>query len=420
MADILDAAQTTTPPPPPVEPPPVPPTPPVVPDEPPIPPVPPTASTDSLIIPPPETPAPEPTTTSTPPPPPPKKKSRLGVLLAGLLLLVITLPIAILAVRQQVEIRSKAATFPTIQCTTTLNKWPGTCTVQSLCNTTQPGTAWESSNPACGTLGCCGVKPADAPTSTPIVWPSGPACKTTSGNSGSCKFQQYCTDPNTEWTLSSTCGPSPAGCCAATSGGTSACILAQNLGCTKTVPPGSDGCIKYTCPLGDTNKDGNCDLRDTQGSQQSYSGAGCPTVSCGNDCCQIEYTKGGKFIKDTCGNLVGQGDYYMMCKELKLNCSTTTPTTTPTAPQCIALKAYKDDVLLLSEGLAALQPGDNVTFVLTPGGASTKARFRVNDGSWTETPTKNGSGQYTWNWTVPTGITSFTIEGEFFDGTHWY
>lgn len=110
----------------------------------------------------------------------------------------------------------------------------------------------------------------------------------------------------------------------------------------------------------------------------------------------------------------------MMCKELKLNCSTTTPTTTPTAPQCIALKAYKDDVLLLSEGLAALQPGDNVTFVLTPGGASTKARFRVNDGSWTETPTKNGSGQYTWNWTVPTGITSFTIEGEFFDGTHWY
>ncbi len=91
--------------------------------------------------------------------------------------------------------------------------------------------------------------------------------------------------------------------------------------------------------------------------------------------------------------------------------------TPPTAPQCIAMKVYKGGVLA---DLAALHPGDTLTFVLTPGGSATKARFRVNAGNWNETTTKNSSGQFTWNWTIPTGITSFTIEGEFFDGSNWY
>ncbi len=123
MADILDAAQSNTPAPPdvgpPVEPPPSPvgepPEPPSTPSEPVIPPPPPATSTDSLIIPPPEEPITTTTTTTTttqpvpPPPEKPKKKSRLGVLIAGLLILAITIPILTVFVRQQVEIRSRAA-----------------------------------------------------------------------------------------------------------------------------------------------------------------------------------------------------------------------------------------------------------------------------------------------------------------------
>lgn len=195
------------------------------------------------------------------------------------------------------------------------------------------------------------------------------------------------------------------------------CTLAQNIGCTTTIPPGSDGCIKYTCPQGDTNKDGNCDLRDTQASQQSYPGAGCPNVSCGNDCCQIEYTKGGQFIKDTCGNIIGSGDYYMMCKELKLNCSVTTGT--PPPPQCINIIAYKDGNALSQAELNALQPGDMITLAFAPGGAATKVRFRVNAGSWNETTTKNGNGQFTWNYTLE-NATSFSIEAQWFDGSAWH
>lgn len=94
MADILDAAQSTTQTPPE-------PTPPV--PEPPM-------ESDSLIIPPAEQPA----TPSTPTPPQnipekPKKKSHVGILVAGLLLLIITIPILTVYMKQQNDIRSRAA-----------------------------------------------------------------------------------------------------------------------------------------------------------------------------------------------------------------------------------------------------------------------------------------------------------------------
>lgn len=172
MADILDAAQTNTqppqtpavpsdvttpPPPPPVpEPSPLPPVPepepiPPTPTEEPIPTPPPpkmmpdeplsdlssTASDNLIVPPPPEEPTPpavpgqpmppapiQPAAPAPTPPtmPKPKKKSRVGVLLAVLLLL-ITLPVLTVFVRQQIELRGRAAGT----CTTGKINTAGTC-----------------------------------------------------------------------------------------------------------------------------------------------------------------------------------------------------------------------------------------------------------------------------------------------------
>jgi cell division septation protein DedD len=96
-----------------------------------------------------------------------------------------------------------------------------------------------------------------------------------------------------------------------------------------------------------------------------------------------------------------------------------TPTPT-TAPQCIAMKFYKTGVPLSDADLATLQSGDTITLALTPSGAATKARFRVSGGSWNETTTRNSNGEFVWDWTIPSGATTFTIDGELFNGTIWY
>ena len=160
MADILDAAQSNTQSP--LDPaPPVPE--PMAPE-----PTTPVPSTDSLIVPPPPP--------SSPPPEQPKQKevssfekpkpkSRMGALLAGLLLLVITLPILVVFVKQQMEIRSRATSAGTpcqiisgkesnISCQNTCSGITNanTCNAQSSCchwisDTTSP--------PACTSPNVC-------------------------------------------------------------------------------------------------------------------------------------------------------------------------------------------------------------------------------------------------------------------------
>lgn len=153
MPDILDAAQTNSqsagvnpvptnplaPPPPPPEPVPEPVMPPPV--EPPAPPMAPSTSTDSLIVPPASVePPPEPTVEPppiteepTPPPPPPapqepKKKKGMNpaLIIAGFLMLFITIPLVYFGVKQQQEIRSRAT-----ECTT--DKHLCTCNAGSGC-----------------------------------------------------------------------------------------------------------------------------------------------------------------------------------------------------------------------------------------------------------------------------------------------
>jgi hypothetical protein len=169
--------------------------------------------------------------------------------------------------------------------------------------------------------------------------------------------------------------------------------------CSDTCPNGcanvcGNGCIKYVCPNKDTNSDGECDLRDTGATKQYIAGAGCPGVSCGDECCQIDYTSDGV-------NSCHPPD----CKEINWNCSptapptaspTATPTPTPTltptptptetpdipAPACLPVKAYDDSWTALTEAqLSALTVGDHVNFCVNgnaTSGTFDKAQFKVN------------------------------------------
>jgi len=86
----------------------------------------------------------------------------------------------------------------------------------------------------------------------------------------------------------------------------------------------------------------------------------------------------------------------------------------------VNIKIYKDGTVLTSSDLSTLKEGDTVTLAYKPGAAPTKVRFRINSGAWNETTTKNASGEFTWDWTVPAAVTSFSIEGQYFRNSAWH
>lgn len=369
MADILDAAQSntqppsgTTPPVPPVvepvpevpmEPAPVPPMPPVISFEPATTSEPIAPSSDSLIVPPPETPAPEPTISSAPPVPPPtekpKKKSRIGVLLAGLLLLVITLPILVFYVRQQIEIRSRAA------------------------NTTGPYPPWST----CSNIG----------DTTTDLKGNCLECKTNTSGGPNPAWAPCGGTPNCPWTPSAATNNM---CCPT---GTDAC---STPGDTKCIP---DPFISI-CSVWDTN---------------------CPAGHKNYWVFQTNVT--------SCDNITPT----LIPETPTWTPSTPTPPTPPT-PQCINIVAYKNGNALSASDLSALQPGNTITLAFAPGGAATKARFKVTSSgdagrgvtpTWNETTTKNANGQFIWDYSLSAGVVestteSFSIAAQWFDGSAWH
>lgn len=98
-----------------------------------------------------------------------------------------------------------------------------------------------------------------------------------------------------------------------------------------------------------------------------------------------------------------------------------TTTTGTGGSQCVNIQVYKGDTLVTSAELPNLKNGDAVKLTYGPGAGATKARLRVNssnDADWQETTTKNGSGAFTWDYTL--SGTSFTIQAQYFDGTNWH
>ncbi len=97
--------------------------------------------------------------------------------------------------------------------------------------------------------------------------------------------------------------------------------------------------------------------------------------------------------------------------------SAPTPTATPTpAAQCQRIKVYKGGTVI--SDLTTLRTGDQVELAVV-GTNATKARIRVNGGSWNETSTKNSAGEYTVAFTIPVATFNFTIEAEVFQSGLW-
>ena len=94
-----------------------------------------------------------------------------------------------------------------------------------------------------------------------------------------------------------------------------------------------------------------------------------------------------------------------------------TPTVTPTPlpGQCSRIRVYKDDV---SVDPNTLSVGDFVQIAVA-GTNAEMGRIRINGGAWGETGVKNGHDEYFISYTVPSGVTSFTVEAEIFSNNEW-
>ena len=93
-----------------------------------------------------------------------------------------------------------------------------------------------------------------------------------------------------------------------------------------------------------------------------------------------------------------------------------TSTPTPIPQQCQAIKLYKDGVLVTD--YSTVHAGDTVVVAVAAGTAA-KARVRINGAAWQETTTKNANNEFVVTLTVPTGVTSVTVEAEIFADGVW-
>ncbi len=100
-----------------------------------------------------------------------------------------------------------------------------------------------------------------------------------------------------------------------------------------------------------------------------------------------------------------------------------TPTAKPTptlepdiVAKCLNVKTYdKNGNLLTATDLNNLKAGNKVTFAVagqSNSGTFSKARFSINGTTIGETTTQNTSGEYYLEYTIPTGVSTFTVKGE--------
>ena len=305
----------------------------------------------------------QPTTNTAPPQEPvkPKKKS-LGPLLAALLLLVTAIPLGVRFASQQQslnEIRSRA-TAPT--CVS-----PNTC-VPSLAECRDAG-GTQVSKTCNGNWKCCNIPTTPAP-STSSDW---------GGGDGNIPQQPSCVLPPI------------------------------NTVCSNTGKPFKGQCAIYHCPQGCGGGDPNkCDENDP-GVWISH--APCTTKLTAGECGQIDIVDENLTYCDT--------PNYCTVPQIRCNnCGGGGGGGTPETPQCNLIKLYKDGAVVTD--YSTLKAGDAVQIAVA-GGLATKARIRMNGAAFEETSTKNASGEYTKDLTIPEGVTSFTFEAEIFgtDG-NWH
>lgn len=87
-------------------------------------------------------------------------------------------------------------------------------------------------------------------------------------------------------------------------------------------------------------------------------------------------------------------------------------------PSCVVLRIYKNNNIV---NPANLKPGDQVVLAVRGNKVSTKARFRINGAAWIQTTTLNPTTkEWNKNYTIPTGVSDFVIEGEVMIQGAWY
>lgn len=172
----------------------------------------------------------------------------------------------------------------------------------------------------------------------------------------------------------------------------------------------------YTCQSGTCKPDPNA--YDCGRGSDPGAPVCCSTESCADPVCEgpnrLECRTGTSHCTIRVGGCVDEPppgeDKTPTPTRVPTNTPTNTPSPTPIVAQCTNIKIYKDGVVVTP---STLKTGDAVVIGVT-GGNATKARIRVNGGAWTETTTKNASGEYTLSYTLPAGVTNFTIESEIY------
>jgi len=331
---------------------------------------------------------PPPAANSTVPPPPPiieeqkegeadippvvttgeKPKGKVGkkviATILGILFLVGGVSAGVILVQQQQEIREKASCVSDGNCI-----GPG----EVCCNDSK----FDSSCYVTETR--CESKPAPEPTATPTPWTPSPQCKT----DGNC------------------------------------------------IGPGED------CCSGNDYFDNSCPVTETRCGVESYcsqakqeectNGMDCIPTQYGGYCEEVPCRESGCLRpgERCCGGTAGS-EFDASCYVTETMCgaggatATPVPTATPTprpgveiSARCLNIKAFDtswDEIIDLS----SLKAGDIIRFTVsgtTNSGNIDKARFRINSPTWrTDVVAKKpGTGEFYDEYTIPEGVTSFTI-----------
>ncbi len=410
-------------------------------------------------------------TTPAPADEPPKKKKGVGkgVILAGLLLLLVTLPVAVYYISQQqqqlAEIRSRAAAPAGNNCCgdSTYNNGKG-----GMCSVTAE---WEAGYYACSSHQCqscqgssqCGngqcepgedhnTCPSDCttggtnPTPTPTsggtggtgggLLGEGQKCGEGSNIFGNCAAGLSCssykyTDAN-NFVCFTTTGTTAAKAINSVSSPGEYCRTVAHLIAICVKPAGG------TSNVGGNSCAGNCCNANAAGGY-SVRQCTCSGLLSNGRCTSSNGTcrdaGASACIPDNfCGSM--QLDIIYQNQEAGIAIArngngvcTTPPAITPTAPppgptptptpppagQCVRIKVYKGTVAV---NPTTLKAGDAVTLAVA-GTNATRGRIRVNGAAFVETTTKNASGEFTVPFTIPAGVTSFTIEAEVFTNGQW-
>lgn len=430
-------------------------------DNPAVPPAVPTFPTETDFPPPPPVGVPE---ASDLPPiisPPPKKfgGKKIIATILGLLILVGALGTGVLLVKQQQDIREKAAAGDVCrsiggQCVPDNYSCDGAddqidCPPEKKCG------RGDCTRPDCNSGNCyndcicIGNTPSECRAACPTPTPN---CNTgncyndcicngnTPGechaacpcNTGNCYNDCIC-NGNTHTECSAACRtptPTPTQCTRVTdprrvTGDTLTITSADINKCKAACPDGKVWVSKYRC--NGINLPAGCQDNGTVLTWDAQVGNSFPvgTLTCGS----VQIDAGCKNQANTYGSVA------YLFKSASVACtsptptprgtSTPTPTRTPTptptptpglVPQCLNIKAYDTNwIQLTAEDLNKLKAGDKVLFTVagTPANKIDKARFKVNGTQRPEvTQKKSGTDEYYDEYTIPAGVTSFRVNAQ--------